>query len=55
MDFRDAAMLAIAQGTDEGDDVKTKFTVGHRPSSFLFGANGQTVARAGRIVAAADA
>lgn len=46
MDFRDAAMLAIAEEANQRDDVKAKLTVGQSPGTFLFGANGQPVARA---------
>ena len=55
MDFGNAAMFAVAQGTDERDDVETKFAVGQGPCSFLFRTNRQTMTWAGRIVAAADA
>ncbi len=55
MDFGDAAMLTIAQRADESDDVKAKLAVGQGPGTFLFRANRQTVARAQRIVAAANA
>ncbi len=55
MDFRDGAMLAVAQRADEGDDVKAKFAVGQGPGTFLFRTDGLAVTWAGRIVAAADA
>lgn len=55
MDFRDGAMLALAQGADAGDDVKAEFAVGQGPGTFLFRTNGLAVTRTGRIVAAADA
>ena len=55
MDFGDGAMLMLAQGADERDDVKAEFAVGQGPCTFLFRANGLAVTWAGRIVAAADA
>jgi hypothetical protein len=55
MDFRDGAMLAVAQGADESDDVKAELAIGQCPGTFLLGANGLAVTRAVWIVAAADA
>ena len=55
MDFQDAAMLTVAQGADERDDVKPKFAVGQGPPAFLFGANRLTVVRTLPVMATADA
>jgi hypothetical protein len=55
MDFGDGAMLAVAQHTDESDDVKAELAVGECPGAFLLRTNGLAVTRAGWIVAAADA
>ena len=35
MDFRDGAMLTIAQGTDESDDIKAELAVGQNPPTTL--------------------
>src|SRR5919202_5626911 len=50
-----ASLLTVAQGADEGDDVKAELAVGQGPCAFFFGANRLAVTRAGGIVAAADA
>ncbi len=55
MNFRDGAMLTVAQGADESDDVKAELAVGQGPGTFFFRTDGLAVARAGRIVAAAHA
>ena len=55
VDLGNGAMLAVAQGPNQGDDVKTKLAVGQSPGAFLFWANGLAVTRARGIVAAADA
>ncbi len=55
MNFRDGAMLAVAERADESDDVKAELAVWQGPGTFLFGTNGLAVTAAGRIVAAADA
>jgi hypothetical protein len=55
MNFRDGAMLAVAQRADESDDVKAELVMRECPGAFLFGADGLAVTRAVWIVAAADA
>ena len=55
MDFRDGAMLTVAQHADESDDVKAELAVGQGPGAFLLRTNGLAVTWADRIVAAADA
>src|SRR5512141_2983564 len=54
MDFRDAAMLAVAQRANQGNHVEAELAMRQRPGTLFLGPNGQTVARAAWIVAAAD-
>src|SRR5512135_3507790 len=52
MDFGDAAVLGMAQGADQGDDVEAEFMLGESEVALLLGAEGNSPAGAvGRATA----
>jgi hypothetical protein len=49
VDFRDRAVVTVAQGTDESNDIQTELAVRESPGALFLRANGLMVARTGRI------
>ena len=54
MDLGDAAVLGVAQGADQGDDVEAELVLGQGEAALGLGAVGDGVAGAVRVAAAAD-
>jgi hypothetical protein len=46
MDLRDASVLGMAEGADEGDDVEAELVLGEGEAALLLGAEGNMVAGA---------
>ncbi len=55
VDLGDAAVEGITQAACQGDDVEAELVVGQADAAFGLGADGEAVAGAGVMVAAADA
>jgi hypothetical protein len=54
MNLRHAAMLAVPQGADEGDDVEAELVLGQGQAAFALGPVGAEMAVTGAVMAAAD-
>jgi hypothetical protein len=54
VDLRDRAVLAVAQGADEGNDIQTELAMRQCPSTLFLGTVGMMVARTGRVGAVQD-
>jgi hypothetical protein len=54
VDLRDAAVLGVAEGADQGDDVEAELVLRQGEAVLLLGAEADPVSGAGGLAAAAD-